>query len=77
MYNLQKALCVISGMSAVTLQPAAGAHGELTGMMIVKKYFEKWQDNNFVKTYNDTLLDYYITKNNINDNKKNRIKKFL
>ena len=40
MYNLQKALCVISGMSAVTLQPAAGAHGELTGMMIVKKYFE-------------------------------------
>ena len=40
MYNLQKALCVVSGMSAVTLQPAAGAHGELTGMMIVKKYFE-------------------------------------
>lgn len=40
MYNLQEALKKISGMSAVTLQPAAGAHGELTGMMIIKKYFE-------------------------------------
>lgn len=27
-------------MDAVTLQPAAGAHGELTGMMVIKKYFE-------------------------------------
>ncbi len=40
MYNLQEALKKISGMDAITLQPAAGAHGELTGMMIVKKYFE-------------------------------------
>ena len=40
MYNLQEALKVITGMDAVTLQPAAGAHGELCGMMIVKKYFE-------------------------------------
>ena len=40
MYNLQEALKTITGMSAVTLQPAAGAHGELTGMMIIKKYFE-------------------------------------
>ena len=40
MYNLQEALKVITGMDAVTLQPAAGAHGELTGMMIIKKYFE-------------------------------------
>ena len=40
MYNLQEALKIISGMDAITLQPAAGAHGELTGMMIVKKYFE-------------------------------------
>jgi len=28
-------------MAAFTLQPAAGAHGELTGMMMIKKYFEK------------------------------------
>lgn len=40
MYKLQEALKSITGMSAVTLQPAAGAHGELTGMMVIKKYFE-------------------------------------
>lgn len=40
MYNLQEKLKYITGMDAMTLQPAAGAHGELTGMMIVKKYFE-------------------------------------
>lgn len=40
MYKLQESLKVLTGMDAVTLQPAAGAHGELTGMMIVKKYFE-------------------------------------
>ena len=40
MFKLQEALKKITGMDAVTLQPAAGAHGELTGMMIIKKYFE-------------------------------------
>lgn len=40
MYSLQEALKVVTGMDAVTLQPAAGAHGELCGMMVVKKYFE-------------------------------------
>lgn len=40
MFNLQEALKEITGMAAITLQPAAGAHGELTGMMIVQKYFE-------------------------------------
>ena len=40
MYNLQEKLKYITGMDEVTLQPSAGAHGELTGMMIVKKYFE-------------------------------------
>ena len=40
MYKLQEALKKVTGMDAVTLQPAAGAHGELTGMMIIKKYFE-------------------------------------
>ena len=40
MYKLQEKLKYITGMDAITLQPAAGAHGELTGMMIVKKYFE-------------------------------------
>lgn len=45
MYNLQEALKKITGMEAVTLQPAAGAHGELTGMMVIKKYFESINDN--------------------------------
>lgn len=40
MYKLQEALKKITGMDAFTLQPAAGAHGELTGMMVIKKYFE-------------------------------------
>lgn len=47
MYKLQEALKRITGMDAVTLQPAAGAHGELTGMMIIKKYFE--HNNDFRK----------------------------
>ncbi len=38
MYGLQKYLADISGMDQVTLQPAAGAHGEMTGIMIVKAY---------------------------------------
>lgn len=40
MFKLQETLKKITGMDAVTLQPAAGAHGELTGMMVIKKYFE-------------------------------------
>lgn len=40
MFKLQEVLKKITGMDAVTLQPAAGAHGELTGMMVIKKYFE-------------------------------------
>mgnify|MGYP000055683482 FL=1 len=38
MYNLEKYLSEISGMARTTLQPAAGAHGELTGLMIIKAY---------------------------------------
>lgn len=40
MYNLQNVLKEITGMDAISLQPAAGAHGELSGMMIIKKYFD-------------------------------------
>jgi len=40
MHVLQKQLCIITGMDAVSLQPEAGAHGELTGMMVIKAYFE-------------------------------------
>ncbi len=38
MYELQNALAEISGLPGVTLQPAAGAHGELTGMLIIRAY---------------------------------------
>jgi len=40
MYNLGNALLEITGMDALTLQPSAGAHGEMTGMMIIRKYFD-------------------------------------
>jgi glycine dehydrogenase subunit 2 len=35
MHALSRYLCRITGMDAVSLQPAAGAHGELTGMLII------------------------------------------
>ena len=41
MAEMQKYLSNIFGMAEFTLQPAAGAHGELTGVMMIKKYFEK------------------------------------
>ncbi len=36
MWELQRDLAEISGLPAVTLQPAAGAHGEMTGMLMVR-----------------------------------------
>ena len=38
LYDIEKALAEISGMDSVTLQPAAGAHGEFTGLMLIKSY---------------------------------------
>ena len=49
MYNLQKALLEVTGMDAITLQPSAGAHGEMTGMMIIKKYFDSIGETNRTK----------------------------
>ena len=43
--DMQDYLMEISGLDAVTLQPAAGAQGELTGLMITKKYFEDKNDD--------------------------------
>ena len=37
-YELERLLCEITGMDAFTLQPMAGAHGELTGMMLIAAY---------------------------------------
>lgn len=36
----EKDLCEITGMDAMTFNPAAGAHGELTGLMLIKRYHE-------------------------------------
>jgi glycine dehydrogenase subunit 2 len=41
MARLEEALLEITGMDAVTLQPAAGAHGELTGILLVRAVLEK------------------------------------
>ncbi len=38
MHNLQRCLAEITGMDAATLAPAAGAQGELTGILIIKAY---------------------------------------
>lgn len=40
LYHLQNDLAEITGMDAVTLQPAAGAHGEWTGLMMIRAYHE-------------------------------------
>ncbi len=40
LYELQGYLCEVGGMDAFTLQPAAGAHGEFTGIAMIKAYHE-------------------------------------
>ncbi|MEB3100176.1 aminomethyl-transferring glycine dehydrogenase subunit GcvPB [Ferviditalea candida] len=40
MYKLQQDLAEITGMDRITLQPAAGAHGEWTGLMMIRAYHE-------------------------------------
>ena len=37
-YELEKSLCEITGMDAYTCQPMAGAHGELTGVMLIAAF---------------------------------------
>lgn len=45
MYRLQNYLAEIAGFDAVSLQPAAGAHGELTGILIARAYFDSIGDH--------------------------------
>jgi len=40
LWRLGELLKGIAGMPGITLQPAAGAHGELTGMLLIRRYFE-------------------------------------
>ncbi len=39
MYRLNEMLCEITGMEQYTMAPASGAHGELTGILVMRKYF--------------------------------------
>ncbi len=41
LWNVQNYFAEISGLPAVSLQPAAGAHGELTALMVAAAYFRK------------------------------------
>lgn len=43
--ELEEALCEITGMAAATLQPAAGAAGELTGLLLMRAYHASRNDN--------------------------------
>lgn len=49
MYDLQEHLVEITGMDAVTLQSAAGAHGEWTGLMLIRAFHEANGDFDRVK----------------------------
>jgi glycine dehydrogenase subunit 2 len=49
MYELQQDLAEITGMDRVTLQPAAGAQGEWTGLMMIKAYHESRGDTRRTK----------------------------
>ncbi|MCM3724573.1 aminomethyl-transferring glycine dehydrogenase subunit GcvPB [Neobacillus cucumis] len=49
LYDLQQHLIEITGMDEVTLQSAAGAHGEWTGLMLIRSYHEANGDTNRTK----------------------------
>ena len=48
-YNLQKILSELAGLEEFTLNPYAGAHGELTGLMIMKTYHSRRGDEKRTK----------------------------
>lgn len=49
MYSMDQMLSEITGMERVSLQPAAGAHGEMTGLMIIKAYHRHRGDHKRTK----------------------------
>ncbi|MDD3193524.1 MAG: aminomethyl-transferring glycine dehydrogenase subunit GcvPB [Oscillospiraceae bacterium] len=49
LYQTEAALCEITGMDAMTFQPAAGAHGEFTGLLLIKAYHKYRGDNQRTK----------------------------
>ena len=49
LYLAEKYLCEITGMDAMTFQPAAGAHGEFTGLLLIKAYHVHRKDDKRTK----------------------------
>ena len=45
LYTAESLLCEITGMDAMTFQPAAGAHGEFTGLLLIKAYHVSREDH--------------------------------
>lgn len=45
----EKAFCEITGMDAMSFQPAAGAHGEFTGLLLIRAYHDKRGDQGRTK----------------------------
>ncbi len=46
---LERSLCELTGLSAFTFKPFAGAHGELTGLMVIRAYHESRGDDKRIK----------------------------
>ncbi len=47
--DAERMICEVTGMDVVTFQPAAGAHGEFTGLLMIKAYHESRGDKNRTK----------------------------
>ena len=45
LYEAEKLLCEITGMDGMTFQPAAGAHGEYTGLLLIRRYHQSRNDD--------------------------------
>ncbi|MBQ4253772.1 MAG: aminomethyl-transferring glycine dehydrogenase subunit GcvPB, partial [Erysipelotrichaceae bacterium] len=45
LYKARTLLCEITGMDEMTFQPAAGAHGEYTGLLLIRKYHQMRGDS--------------------------------
>ena len=44
LWRTEQALCQVTGMDEMTFQPAAGAHGEFTGLLLIKAYHQARKD---------------------------------
>src|SRR5699024_5416974 len=62
MYDLKESLKEITGMDAVSLQPAAGAHGEWTSLMMIKAFHEANGEENRTKALRTHLA--HVTNDN-------------